>query len=205
MHNGRQIVNKPKLSITITSLDDNTITKTYTKANGLTSLTINGLSNELPYYGIISRTGTVEITDNEGWLKEQSDANVLPEIGIEVKIDGITLYEFVADNNISYSKLDKRVTINLIDTIQNLQDKKIDANLQYTNTTAYNIFIDMCSILGIEATINTATTNYLKNILIDKVIIEKDYMWNILTQFVYATRCLFYREGKSYILRRVEE
>lgn len=198
-------MNKPKLSITITSLEDSTITKTFSKANGLLSLTINGVSNELPYYGIISRTGTIEIVDTEGWLKEQSNNNVLPEIKIEIKLNNVTLYEFIADSKISYSRLDKKVTINLIDTIQSLQDKKIDANLQYTNTNAYNIFIDMCSILGIEATINTETTNYLKNILIDKVIIEKDYMWNILTQFVYATRCLFYKEGKSYVLRRVEE
>lgn len=205
MLNGRQIVNKPKLSVTITSLSDETITKTYTKANGLLSVEVNGVSNELPYYGIISRTGTIEIIDIDGWLKQQSDTNVLPEIGIEVKLNGVTLYEFIADNNIRFSKLDNKVTINLIDTIQSLQDKKIEANLQYVETTAYNMFVDMCLILEINAVINKETTNFLQKIKIDKVIIEKGSMWGILTQFVYATRCLFYKWGKSYILRRVEE
>lgn len=198
-------MNKPKLSVTITSLDDNTITKTFSKANGLKSLTINGVSNELPYYGIISRTGTIEIIDDEDWFKEQSDANVLPDVGIEINVDGVMLYEFVSDNNISYSKLDKKVTINLIDTIQSLQDKRINANLQYTNTHAYDVFIDMCSILDINIIVNASTTKYLQLIIIDKMVIEKDSMWNILNQFAYATRCLLYKEGKSYILRRVEE
>lgn len=199
------MVNKPKLSITITSLSDETITKTYTKANGLLSLTINGVSNDLPYYGIIARTGTIKIVDMEGWLKEQSDNNVLPEVRIEIKLNGLVLFVFNADNNISYSKLDKMVTINLIDTIQSLQDVALGTDLQYSSTTAYRVFFDMCSILGIQAIVNINTENYLKKIEIDKMLIKKDTLWNVLESFTFATRCLFYKEGYSYILRRTEE
>lgn len=205
MLNGRQIVNKPKLSVTITSLNDETITKTYTKANGLLSVEINGTDNELPFYGIIARTGTIKIIDSEGWLKEQSSNNILPEARIEIKLNNLLLFAFNADNNISYSKLDKVVTINLIDTIQSLQDVKIEADLQYTSTSAYRVFFDMCSILGIQAIVNINTENYLKNIVIDKMLVKKDTLWNVLNQFTYATRCLFYKEGYSYILRRTEE
>ena len=198
-------MDKPRLSVTITSLEDESITKTYSKVNGLKSLNISGVSNELPYYGIISRSGAIEIIDDEGWLKEQSDNNVLPEVKIIVSIDDVPRYEFVADSNIKFLMLDKKVSINLIDSIESLQDRSIAGDWQYKDTTALGILNDMSLFLGIEFSMNTETLNYLNAIKIGRVLVKKNKIWNILTEFLYGAQCVLYKEFGIYTIRRVRE
>lgn len=204
------MIDKPKLSVKITALnlvegETELRSKTYDKTNGLLSLTVSGVNDDTPYYGIISRAGTIEIIDKEGWLKQQSDDNILPDISIGVYLDGVLLYNFVADSEISYRKLDKRVTINLIDRIQLLQNQNMGYGLIYNYTTWYLMFIDICSRVGISCLINNDTKQYLQELQIVETYINDDTYWNILQQFVYGCRCVLYASNEIYVLKRVDE
>lgn len=196
---------KPKLSVVITSLNDPTIKKEYNKANGLKNVTIDGVSDNLPYYGIISMTGSVQIIDKEGWLKTQSDNNIFPDISIDIYIDDILQFSFVSESEIEYKRLDKTVTINLIDKVQLFQDSKIGFGSIYTDTNAYVVFLNICSQIGISCVMDESTSTYLKNIKIGKMYIEDMTYWDILQQFVYACRCIFYKKNDTYWLRKLEE
>lgn len=203
-------MNKPKLSVTITALnlvgeETEFRTHTYTKANGLKNITIDGVSNDLPYYGIISRGGNVNIIDIDGWLKVQSDDNVFPDVSIDICMDDTLLYSFISDSEITYMRQTNMVTINLVDKIESLQNKNIEYNMIYTNNNAYNVFIDICSIIGITCVINENTKEYTQNIRIRKMFIEKGKAWDIIQEYAYGLRCIFYRQGSNYYLKRVEE
>lgn len=199
------MINKPKLSVVITSLNDPSITKTFTKANGLTNLSIDGISNTSPYYGIISRSGSVEIIDKDGWLKQQSDNNVFPDISIDIYIDDILQYSFISDGEIVYKRLTKTVTINLLDTINSLQNTKLEYNLIYTDTNAYQVFLNICAVANISCVVSADTKEYLTNLRISKMIVSADTIWNVINQFVYGTRSIFYKQGTQFFLKRMDE
>lgn len=196
---------KPKVSVVITSIDNPTITKTYNKANGLKSLRIDGVANTTPHYGITPMAGSVELIDKDGWLKTQSDNNVLPDVSINIYIDDVLQYSFISENEIQYKKLDRAVTINLIDQIQLLQNKKRGFGSVYTDTTAQVVFANLCSQMDISCIIDEDTLSYLKNIKIGKMYIEDMTYWDVLQQFVYACRCVFYKKGGNYWLKKLEE
>ena len=195
----------PKASVKITAIDNSEITKTYTKTNGLKAFSVSGLSNNPPYYGIISRTGELEIIDADGWFKEQSDNNILPDVNIDIYIDGVLQFSFTADSEITYKRLNNVVKIKLLDSINFLQNKTLPYSLIYTNTNALTVFLNILTVAGITCNIDDETKSFLTNIGVSKVAIEPDSFWNVIQQFVYATRCLFYKTGESYILTRVKE
>ena len=204
-------MNKPKLSVKITSISDPTITKTYTKANGLRNLSIDGVSNTLPYYGIISRAGSVELIDmpdkenQNGWLKTQSDNNILPDVSIEVILNEIILFSFNSENDITYTIQDKKVTIELSDTIDSLQQKRYDNNLIISNTDGLVAFMEICSFLDISVKMDDYTKNYLKSIYIKEMPVVADSHWNIIEQFVYGVRAIFFKIGNSYYIKKMKE
>ena len=196
---------KPKMSVRISSILNPNISKTFTKANGLRNVTVEGVKNQLPFYGIISRSGSVDIIDAEGWIKEQSESNVLPDISIDVFIDDMPYYTFVSSSDISYLKQTKEVKINLIDVIDSLQDKKIDYNMIFTNESVYSVFIQICSNVGIECFIDSDTANYLADIKVDTLFIEKGRAWDILQELVYGSQCIMYGKANAYVLKKVVE
>ena len=94
-------MNKPKLSVKITSMADPTITRTFNKATGLKKVSIDGGNNSIPYYGIVSRAGQVELIDMpykdeegeylDGWIKVQSDRNIFPDVSVDIYINCLQL------------------------------------------------------------------------------------------------------------------
>lgn len=233
------MIDKPKLSVKITALnlvdgETELRSKTYDKTNGLMSLTVSGVSNDAPHYGIISRAGTVEIVDKpeiienedgsisvEYWLEKQSNDNVLPDVSIDIFINDSLQYSFTSDNEISYTIQDRKVTIELSDEINSLQDKTLGSDLVYENTNALTIFSDIASITGLPIIIDKNTSDYIKNIFIPssllksltgewnivspQIIIKDDTLWNIINQFAYGINAVFYKLGNSYYLKRMKE
>lgn len=234
------MIDKPKLSVRITALnlvegETELRSKTYDKSNGLMSLSVSGVSNDAPYYGIISRAGSIEIVDKpdiienddgstsvEYWLQKQSDDNVLPDVSIDIFINGSLQYSFTSNNEISYTIQDRKVTIELSDEINFLQDKEIGYDSVYENINALSILSDLTSMIGISVIVDDDTTEYLKkiviptNIILDqdfstfdpispRLIIQNDTCWNIMQQFAYAVRAIFYKLGDSYHLTRMRE
>lgn len=196
---------KPKLSVVITSLNSPTIKKEYNKANGLKNITIDGVSNTVPHYGIIPMAGSVQLIDKDDWIKTQSDNNILPDVSVDIYVDDVLQYSFISENEIEYKKLDKTVTINLIDQIELLQDQKRGFGSIYTDTNAYIVFSNLCFQMGISCIVDEDTTTLLKDIKIGKMYVGDTTYWDILQQFVYACRCIFYRKGGNYWLRKLEE
>lgn len=199
------MIEKPKLSVKITSIVDPTITKTYTKANGLRGLTVDGVSNNIPYYGIISRAGSVELIDEEGWLREQSDENILPEVTIDVILNDVVVFSFISENDITYTKQDNKVTIQLTDILESLQDKKYENNLIFSETDGLTAFIDICAFLNLTVNMDDYTREYLKNIYIKEMPVVADSYWNIIEQFAYGVRAIFSQIGNVYFLKRMKE
>nr|DAE27599.1 MAG TPA: hypothetical protein [virus sp. cti5L29] len=194
-----------KIAVTITSIDNPAITKTFNKANGLTSLSTSGLKNNPPSYDIVSKSGSVEIIDKDGWLREQSDNNIFPNVTIDIYIDEILHFSFLSDSEISYSRLDKKVHINLIDSINSLQNTKIEHNIVYTNTNAYEIFLNICSITKSRILVDVGTKVNLMAIQVPKTVVQKDTIWNVLKQFISGTRTFLDKHGEYYYLKRIEE
>ena len=61
------MIDRPKLSVKITALnlvegETELRSKTYDKSNGLMSLSVSGVSNDAPYYGIISRAAVLKLS-----------------------------------------------------------------------------------------------------------------------------------------------
>lgn len=232
------MIDKPKLSVKITALnlvegETELRSKTYDKSNGLISLSVSGVSNDAPYYGIISRAGSIEIVDKpdiienddgsttiEYWLQKQSDDNVLPDVNIDIFINNSLQYSFTSDNEISYTIQDRKVTIELSDEMNSLQDREIGYDSVYENINALSILSDLTSMMGITVIVDDDTTEYLKKIVIPtnilltdntfnpinpRLIIQNDTCWNIMQQFAYAIRAIFYKLGDSYHLTRMRE
>lgn len=232
------MIDRPKLSVKITALnlvegETALRSKTYDKSNGLMSLSVSGVSNDAPYYGIISRAGSIEIVDKpdiienddgsttvEYWLQKQSDDNILPDVNIDIFINNSLQYSFTSDNEISYTIQDRKVTIELSDEINSLQDREIGYDSVYENINALSILSDLTSMMGITVIVDDDTTEYLKKIVIPtnilltdntfnpinpRLIIQNDTCWNIIQQFAYAVRAIFYKLGDSYHLTRMRE
>lgn len=195
-------MDKPKVSVVITALnlvdgETELRSKTYDKTNGLISLSVDGISNDAPYYGVISRAGTVIIRDkpeiiedSEGntsigyWLQKQSDDNVLPDVSIGIYIDNCLQYSFESKNEISYTIQDRQVTINLSDSIEQFQDKNIGTDQVYSNTNAVAILNNIASIVGFPIRSDKNTTNYLNKIILPTNI--------LLTNNQYPNPTVFY-------------
>lgn len=237
------MIDKPKLSVRITALslvegETELRSKTYDKTNGLMSLTVSGVSNDAPHYGIISRAGTIEIVDKpeivdnedgstniEYWLEEQSNDNVLPDVAIDIFINGSLQYSFTSENEISYTIQDRRVTIELTDEVEALQDRNLETDLIYENVNALTIWNDLVSIMQLPVIIDKNTTEYLQNVILPtnilltndiqhlsgynrvnaKVLISADTYWNIIQQFTYGINAIFYKLGETYYLKRMRE
>lgn len=232
------MIDRPKLSVKITALnlvegETELRSKTYDKSNGLMSLSVSGVSNDAPYYGIISRAGSIEIVDKpdiienddgsttiEYWLQKQSDDNVLPDVNIDIFINNSLQYSFTSDNEISYTIQDRKVTIELSDEINSLQDREIGYDSVYENINALSILSDLTSMMGITVIVDDDTTEYLKKIVIPtnilltdntfnpinpRLVIQNDTCWNIIQEFAYAVRAIFYKLGDSYHLARMRE
>lgn len=232
------MIDRPKLSVKITALnlvegETELRSKTYDKSNGLMSLSVSGVSNDAPYYGIISRAGSIEIVDKpdiienddgsttvEYWLQKQSDDNILPDVNIDIFINNSLQYSFTSDNEISYTIQDRKVTIELSDEINSLQDREIGYDSVYENTNSLSILSDLTSIIGISVIADDDTTEYLKKVVIPtnilltdntfdpinpRLVIQNDTCWNIIQQFAYAVRAIFYKLGDSYHLTRMRE
>lgn len=237
------MIDKPKLSVRITALnlvegETELRSKTYDKTNGLMSLTVSGVSNDAPHYGIISRAGTVEIVDKpeiienedgsssvEYWLEKQSNDNVLPDVAIDIFINGSLQYSFASENEITYTIQDRRVTIELSDEIQTLQDKSLGTNLIYENVNALTIWNDLVSIMQLPVIVDKDTTEFMQNIILPtqvfltnnetpatstpvvnaKILINDDTYWNIIQQFAYGINAIFYKLGETYYLKRMRE
>lgn len=195
----------PKISVKIISNNNNSIYKIYNKSNGLKGVTIEGVNRSLPSYGIISMSGSLNIIDSDGWLKTQSDNDILPDVTIDIYLDNVLQYTFIAENEFTYTRQDRFVTINLVDKVQALQNKKTSYGMIFDNTNGYVMFITLCSQLGISCVMDDSTKDFLTNLVIGKTYIESDTFWNILQEFVYGCRCIFYRKGGSYYIKKMEE
>lgn len=193
------------ITVRITSINNPLITKIYNKSNGLRSVDISGTKNTIPYYGIISRAGSVTLIDQDGWLKAQSDNNILPDVLIDIFVDNVLQYSFSSENEISYTIQDKQVQINLIDKIQLFQKNKTSSDLLYVNTDAYSAFSETMSLFGINVKMDKNTSDYMKSIIIPQMVIETNTYWNIISNFVYGVRAIFYRLGDNYYLERMED
>ncbi len=198
-------MDKPQLSVIITSIDNPTITKEFNKANGLLSLDISGTSNTSPYYGIISRSGTLTIIDKEGWLKEQSDNNVLPDVTISIYLNNSLQYSFKSDSDISYAIQDRKVSINLSDEIVSLQNMKTYNDIVFLDTNGLTAFSQIMTNTGLKVVMDSKTREYLNKIIIPEMIIKADTYWNIIQQFVYGIRGIFYKFGNNYYINKMEE
>lgn len=198
-------MNKARNSVVITSINDSTISKEFNKANGLLSLDVSGLENASPHYGIISRSGTLVIIDKEGWLKEQSDNNILPDINIDVYLNGALLYSFSSNNDITYTKQDKKVTINLSDEVVLLQNNSTNSDIVFLNTDGLTVVSQTMSSLGLKVVIDSKTRDSLSKIIIQELAIKKDTYWNIIQQLTYGCRSIFYKLGNNYYIKQMEE
>ena len=90
----------------------------------------------------------------------------------------------------------------------------------YANVNALSILSDLTSIIGISVIVDDDTTEYLKKIVVPtnilltdntfnpinpRLIIQNNTYWEIIQQFAYAVRAIFYKLGDSYHLTRMRE
>ena len=204
-------MNKSIMSVLITAINNPNISKEFNKANGLMSIDINGVSDSLPYYGIISRGGSLEIIDQpdtenpKGWFRTLADNNILPDIKIDVMINGVILFSFTAENDISIIEQDKKVTINLLDSVSTLQDMKLSNSIYYTDTNAYSLLVDVLSLYNIFVSTDIDTKKFLQNIILPKVVVSSDTVWDFVNNFCAGCRAIFFKRGDFYYLKIIGE
>lgn len=199
---------KPILSVRITGIYDdigeNNEGVVFDKSNGLTFVSIEWGQEQSPYYGIISKSGELHIIDGEDKIKKMSDDNILPDINVDIYIDGIVVASFIASNDISYSKLTKEVTINLTDRIEDLQDRAIKFEQFYENSDMYTIADKIFKMLDISVSIDSGTINFLRDIKVTTpIVVPSGTAWDIIDNLAKGTKCWFHRENSGYILEKV--
>lgn len=186
-------LNKPnaKLRIGGISTDVNCV---FNRGNGLNSVTFTSVDESVPYYGVVSYSGSLEINDREGILKSLSDFGLLPNIQINVYINNIKVKTFTANNDISYSDKDALVSIELLDEIQFLQQINTGIDLYYKDLNAVSLFNSLAAKFPYQITLTSSANSKLLKINISQIFIEKNTWWEVWNSFCSGTKTLLYKD-----------
>lgn len=186
-------LNKPNAQLRIggVSTDVNCV---FNRGNGLNSVTFTSVDESVPYYGVVSYSGSLEINDREGILKSLSDFGLLPNIQINVYINNIKVKTFTANNDISYSDKDALVSIELLDEIQFLQQINTGIDLYYKDLNAVSLFNSLAAKFPYQITLTSSANSKLLKINISQIFIEKNTWWEVWNSFCSGTKTLLYKD-----------
>lgn len=186
-------LNKPNAQLRIggVSTDVNCV---FNRGNGLNSVTFTSVDESVPYYGVVSYSGSLEINDREGILKSLSDFGLLPNIQINVYINNIKVKTFTANNDISYSDKDALVSIELLDEIQFLQQINTGIDLYYKDLNAVRLFNNLAAKFPYQITLTSSANSKLLKINISQIFIEKNTWWEVWNSFCSGTKTLLYKD-----------
>lgn len=166
----------------------------FNRGNGLNSVTFASVDESVPYYGVVSYSGSLEINDREGLLKLLSDLGFLPNIQINVYINNIKVKTFTANNDISYSDKDALVSIELLDEIQFLQQINTGIDLYYKDLNAVSLFNSLAAKFPYQITLTSSANSKLLKINISQIFIEKNTWWEVWNSFCSGTKTLLYKD-----------
>lgn len=166
----------------------------FDRGNGLNSVTFASIDENVPYYGVVSYSGNLEINDREGRLKLLSDLGFLPNIQINVYINNIKVKTFTANNDISYSDKDALVSIELLDEIQFLQQINTGIDLYYKDLNAVSLFNSLAAKFPYQITLTNSANSKLLKINISQIFIEKNTWWEVWNSFCVGTKTLLYKD-----------
>lgn len=186
-------LNKPNAQLRIggVSTDVNCV---FNRGNGLNSVTFTSVDESVPYYGVVSYSGSLEINDREGILKSLSDFGLLPNIQINVYINNIKVKTFTANNDISYSDKEALVSIELLDEIQFLQQINTGIDLYYKDLNAVSLFNSLAAKFPYQITLTSSANSKLLKINISQIFIEKNTWWEVWNSFCSGTKTLLYKD-----------
>lgn len=186
-------LNKPNVQLRIGGLSTD-VNCVFNRGNGLNSVTFTSVDESVPYYGIVSYSGSLEINDKEGILKSLSDFGLLPNIQINVYINNIKVKTFTANNDISYSDKDALVSIELLDEIQFLQQINTGIDLYYKDLNAVSLFNSLAAKFPYQITLTSSANSKLLKINISQIFIEKNTWWEVWNSFCSGTKTLLYKD-----------
>ena len=186
-------LNKPNAQLRIGGISTD-VNCVFNRGNGLNSVTFASVDESVPYYGVVSYSGSLEINDREGILKSLSDFGLLPNIQINVYINNIKVKTFTANNDISYSDKDALVSIELLDEIQFLQQINTGIDLYYKDLNAVRLFNNLAAKFPYQITLTSSASSKLLKINISQIFIEKNTWWEVWNSFCSGTKTLLYKD-----------
>lgn len=194
-------LNLPNSQVKIGSLTS-IVNLMFGRNNGLTQVSTEGVSDSLPYYGIISYSGSVSIIDKDEMLQLFNDLGLLYDVAVNIYKNNTLCYTFYSNNEIEINNVTKEFTINLIDNIESLQDYKTTFPLYFPNMSGYQLFQELCSKFGYPVILAQDVYQLLQNIYIENVLIESDSWWNIWQSFCIGTKSIFLKSPSGdYIIK----
>lgn len=183
-------LNKPnsRLGIGSISTDANVI---FDKHSGMKSVSFEGQNLKPPIYGVIAYGGDISIYDKDNILHGLSNANLLPNVNVEVYVNSIKIKDFSISNELSINENSKMVGITLIDEIESLQQYMLNRNLFYENISGFDLFQKLSSEFKREVILSQDVNSFLQKIYINKVYIKSNNWWNIWDSFCKGIKAVF--------------
>ena len=172
------------------------------KGKGLKSLSIEGVKEDSPSYGLMSYSGDMTFIDYSNALSNQSDRNWLQKAKVNIYINNVPFKEFFANNDIAFNPTNGTIHFSLKDTVELLQTASLDMPIYLENVNCVDIFNALCNKFNHTVILSEDIINFAKNIIFDKIYIETDTWWNIWNSFAIGVKARFFKNiDGNYIIR----
>ena len=137
-------------------------------------------------YGVLANSGSANIRDLNGELREYVEDGVLENsnVPVELFVNGNKIQEHITTDS-DYSQQDKMLNLNFSNKLSKLNDRYLISNFMEYQKTLYDIFVYVMSNLGYS---NNEIDDMIKEPVIyakSKIGTIKNYMENIIVNYPY--------------------
>lgn len=177
----------------------------FSKKNGLMGLAMQNEStadNMLPSYGIIGRTGKIDLIDYNDVLYDKIVAREYPT-EINIYQNGELFAKFISTRKYSYNVYSKKITIEASSNIVNWQNINVSKSDISYNVTAYNILAWLMSkqnITSLEsANLIGDTKQILESITVPYFYLESATLWEQFQKLCDLAQLRIYQDRFNVI------
>ena len=142
------------------------------------------------------------VEDANDILLTFSNANLLPNINIDIYINNNQQFRFATKNELSLDENTKEVNIELIDDIETLQSNNTTKDMYFSNMTGFQLFNALANRFGKPIALSEKINQILRNIQIGKIVILKGSWWSIWEEFCVGIKARLMKDSSNnYIIK----
>lgn len=193
--------------------DENNTVLSFNRFNGLEKYVSNSRStadNSQPSYGLIARTGSLEIHDKNNSI-QNAIRNGLHEDGFDIKLyldrddseDNGLIATVQATNDMSYNIFTKVFNVVFEDKLVNLQKFHIRINKKY-EYNLLNLYYDLLSYIPFDFDmdfnqLSANTEEWMSKIVIPIAFLDQDNAWNQLNKISSIAQLKVFTDEDGFV------